>query len=120
MRLILICVLASCAADPQAELNNVSIDQGVYGWLTTACDTGNCPQEPFANVTVNISAAGQTAVLATTKSDDAGVYSLALPAGDYQLCTFGCTAVTVPPSTKVRWDWEAGPGGGLWCDGGGC
>ena len=46
-------------------------------------------------------------------ADRDGFYEIELRPGDYTLCTYSCTEVSVP-SGVVRYDWISGPGGGEW------
>jgi hypothetical protein len=47
-------------------------------------------------------------------SDSNGVYQVDLEGGDYTLCTYSCTQISLPAASKVRADWTSGPGGGHW------
>lgn len=83
----------------------VTITQGVYGQLTS-------DELPVANQAVTVYSAIGT--YATATSDGDGVYQMALPNGDYTICTSACTTISTPSSATVRYDWSAGPGGGTW------
>jgi len=91
--------------------DQITIEQGIYGLLISGCDTDGCRDKPAANADVVVYVADSDDILAT--SDDDGVYEIALPPGDYELCTSSCTPVTVPAGT-IRYDWTSGPGGGHW------
>jgi hypothetical protein len=104
--LLLALLAGGCALDRDIE-DRVTIDQGVYGLLLAA-------DQPAANQTVTVFAAGATTAFATMTSDGAGIYQIDLPNGDYTLCTSACTPITTPSSATVRYDWTNGPGGGSW------
>jgi hypothetical protein len=93
---------AGCAMDRTVD---PSIDQGVYGLLSSA-------GLPVPNQTVTIYAAGATGAFATSDAD--GFYQIDLSNGDYMLCTVGCITISTPSSATVRYDWTDGPGGGTW------
>ena len=103
---VLLVGLAGCALNRDIE-DQVTIDQGVYGLLLAA-------DQPAANQTVTVFAAGAATAFATMTSDDGGIYQIVLPNGDYTLCTSACTPITTPSSATVRYDWTNGPGGGSW------
>src|SRR5574338_644145 len=69
---------------------------------------------PAADETVIVFAPGAKGPYSQVTSDDDGVYQINLVAGDYTLCTYSCTEITVPDHDRVRYDWTSGPGGGLW------
>lgn len=94
--------------------DQITIDQGVYGLLISGCDTSGCQDQPAAGEHVVVFAAGQDGAYAMATSDENGVYQIDLEAGDYTLCTYNCTPITVPPYDTVRYDWTSGPGGGKW------
>ena len=85
----------------------VTIDQGVYGLLTTE-------DRPANGDSVTVYSAGDSMPFATATSDSNGVYQIDLPDGDYTLCTSSCTPIATPASATVRYDWTDGPGGGHW------
>lgn len=113
MRLTLIALLAvGCGGGVDQHIEDqITIEQGVYGLLISGCDTSGCLDQPAANEEVIVYAPGSSET--TVMSDTDGVYEIDLPAGDYTLCTYSCTPVTVPQG-KVRYDWISGPGGGHW------
>jgi hypothetical protein len=115
MRLLFVVVAlaaSACGLDRDIEAK-VKIEQGVYGLLIEKCDTAGCTDQPAANADVEVYAAGKNGSYATTKSDLDGIFQIVLPAGDYTLCTSGCTPIAVPAG-RVRYDWTSGPGGGRW------
>jgi hypothetical protein len=102
--------------DPEAE---VTIDQGVYGLATSGCDTSPCRDSAIDGAEVTATPSGGGPALSTT-SDGDGFFELALPAGTYELCIFNCTSITIGDGERLRRDFLAGPGGGLWCQDGTC
>lgn len=113
MRLWLCALLsvAGCGGVDRNIEDQITIDQGVYGLLIAGCDTSGCNDQPAANADVAVYVPGGEELIVTSDGD--GVYEIDLPAGDYTLCTYSCTAVSVPFGT-VRYDWTSGPGGGQW------
>jgi hypothetical protein len=111
-------LLAACGdpVDPEAA---VSITQGVYGLTIMGCDTSDCEDSRADDVDVYVRVPGG-AMVEQTKSDGDGFYQLAIDPGTYELCTYSCTMVTLPPDVRLRRDWISGPGGGIWCDDAGC
>ena len=93
---------------------SITIDQGVYGLLISGCDTSGCQDKPAAGEHVMVYSPGESQVHATVTSDRSGVYQVDLEPGDYTLCTYACTPVTVRASDRIRYDWMSGPGGGTW------
>ena len=94
--------------------DQITIDQGVYGLLISGCDTAGCEDQPAAGEQVVVYAAGANGIFSQVKSDDDGVYQIDLVEGDYTVCLYTCTAVTVTANDKIRLDWFSGPGGGHW------
>lgn len=92
----------------------MTIQQGVYGQLIQGCDTSGCQDQPDGGEHVVVYAASQSSAFASADSDGDGVYQIELPDGDYTLCTYSCTPISVPAQSTVRYDWTSGPGGGLW------
>lgn len=113
MRLWLCALLfgAGCGAVDRNIEDQISIEQGIYGLLISGCDTSGCNDQPAANEKVVVYVPGDDELKVLSDSD--GIYEIDLPAGDYTLCTYSCTPVTVPSGT-VRYDWTSGPGGGHW------
>ena len=106
-------VLCGCGLDRNIE-GRVTIQQGVYGQLVQGCDTSGCQDQPAAGEHVVVYAASESSAFASADADGDGFYEIALPAGDYTLCTYNCTQITVPDHALVRYDWTSGPGGGRW------
>ena len=114
MRFALFALLvAGCGLDRNIE-GKVTISQGVYGQLVEGCDTSGCQDQPASGEHVVVYAASESTTFASADSDDDGVYQIELPGGDYTLCTYSCTPISVPESSLVRYDWTSGPGGGHW------
>ncbi|HUS28717.1 MAG TPA: hypothetical protein VMZ53_09410 [Kofleriaceae bacterium] len=108
-------VLVGCGDGVDRDIEGqITIDQGVYGLLISGCDTSDCQDRPAAGEHVMVYSPGLNTVYATGMSDRSGVYQLDLEPGDYTLCTYACTPITVPASDRVRYDWTSGPGGGHW------
>jgi hypothetical protein len=105
-----VCATGCGGVDTDIE-DQITIDQGVYGLLIAGCDSANCRAQPAANQDVVVFVPGADDVSAT--SDGGGVYQVALPPGDYTICTDACTPLTIPTGT-IRYDWTSGPGGGNW------
>ncbi len=103
MKYAVVLLLAACGLGDEI---NVTIDQGVYGVLTSG-GVG------AANQQVSVYAASANGEYATSISDDHGVYQITLPVGDYTICTSGCITIATS-ATTVRYDWTDGPGGGTW------
>ena len=114
---LLALIVAGCgdSIDRQIE-DQITIEQGVYGLLISGCDTTGCQDQPATNEPVMVYAAGEDGAHASVKSDSNGVYQVDLEAGDYTICTYSCTPITVPAFTTVRYDWTSGPGGGRWTE----
>jgi len=91
--------------------DQITIEQGIYGLLISGCDTDGCRDGRAGTGDCVVQVAAGAAFLA--RWADEGVYGIALPPGDYELCTSSCTPVTVPAGT-IRYDWTSGPGGGHW------
>jgi hypothetical protein len=115
MRFVLftLVVVCGCGLDRNIE-GKVTIQQGVYGQLIQGCDTSGCQDQPDSGEHVVVYAASQSSAFASADSDGDGVYQIELAAGDYTLCTYSCTPISVPGQSTVRYDWTSGPGGGHW------
>ncbi len=111
--LLFVLVLGGCGLDRNIE-GKVTIDQGVYGLLVQGCDTSGCQDQPAGGEHVTVYAASGNGAFATADSDSDGIYQISLPGGDYALCTYSCTQISVPAAATVRYDWTSGPGGGNW------
>ena len=116
MRSWLIALLAvGCGASVDRDIEDeITIDQGVYGLLISGCDTQGCRDQPASGERVIVYAPGQKGEHAHVTSNEDGIYQIDLGAGDYSLCTYSCTSVTVRESDIIRADWTSGPGGGNW------
>jgi hypothetical protein len=116
LALLALASLSACAVDPEAE---VSIEQGVYGLTISGCDTSNCQDDAYSHALLYATpAAGGGAVM--VKSDGDGFFEMSLPAGDYRLCVHACVTISVAEGGRLRRDFIAGPGGGIWCVDGTC
>lgn len=104
-------VVAGCAGVDRNIEDQITIEQGVYGLLISGCDTSGCNDQPAAHEEVVVYVPGQNDL--TVQSDSEGVYEFNLSAGDYTLCTYSCTPITIPHG-RIRYDWTSGPGGGTW------
>jgi len=112
---LMVAVLGACGDSLDTSIEDqITIEQGVYGLLISGCDTSGCQDQPAARENVIVYAAGSTGPFSQGTSDDHGVYQINLVAGDYTLCTYSCTTITVPANDRVRYDWTSGPGGGQW------
>jgi hypothetical protein len=117
MRFVLFALLAvGCGSVDRNIEDQITIDQGVYGLLISGCDTSGCQDQPDKGEAVMVYVAGENHVHAMDMSDRDGVYQIDLEPGDYTLCTYSCTPITVPAASTVRYDWTSGPGGGHWDD----
>lgn len=115
MRFVLLTLLAvGCTGVDRNIEDQITIEQGVYGLLISGCDTSGCQDQPDAGEQVMVYVAGENHVHAMVTSDHGGVYQIDLAPGDYTLCTYNCTPITVPAQSTVRYDWTSGPGGGHW------
>jgi hypothetical protein len=113
MRYVLLSLLVcGCGLDRNIE-GKVTIQQGIYGQLVEGCDTSGCEDQPASGESVTVYAASASYSYASATADGDGFYEIELPAGDYTVCTYSCTQVSVPTGI-VRYDWTSGPGGGQW------
>jgi hypothetical protein len=112
--LLMVAVVGACGSVDTDIEDQITIEQGVYGLLISGCDTAGCQDQPAAGEEVVVYAAGENGPFAEATSDNDGVYQMDLEPGDYILCTYSCTAVTVRANEKTRYDWVSGPGGGQW------
>lgn len=113
--LLTVLALGACGGLDHDIEDQITIEQGVYGLLIAGCDTAGCQDQPAAGEQVVVYAAGtKTGPFSHVTSDGNGVYQINLVAGDYTLCTYSCTPITVPARDKIRYDWVSGPGGGQW------
>jgi hypothetical protein len=110
--------LTACTslADPDEE---VTIQQGVYGLTISGCDVGNCDDSPYEHAPITITPSNGSAPI-SLESDGAGFFESSLEPGDYELCVHSCTTITIAEGARVRRDFVAGPGGGIWCVDGVC
>ena len=108
-------LLVGCGDGVDRDIEgSITIEQGVYGLLISGCDTSGCLDKPAAGEHVMVYSPGEDIVHATVTSDRGGVYQIDLEPGDYTLCTYACTPITIVSSDRVRYDWTSGPGGGSW------
>ena len=114
--LIALLVGACTETDPDAR---VTIAEGVYGRAVSGCDIEGCEDEPYAAAAVVATPVDGGPPRATT-SDGDGFFELTLAAGSYELCVHACTTIRITTGARLRRDFVAGPGGGLWCDRNGC
>jgi len=114
--LLMMLAIGACGSVDDDIEDQITIEQGVYGLLISGCDTSGCVDQPAAGEHVIVYAAGANGPYAQVVSNNGGVYQMNLAPGDYTLCTYSCTAITVKSKTKVRYDWTSGPGGGQWND----
>ena len=113
--LLMVAVLGACGTVDTDIEDQITIEQGVYGLLISGCDTSGCQDQPAAGEPVIVYAAGsKNGPFTQVRSDDGGVYQINLVSGDYTLCTYSCTEISIPAYAKVRYDWISGPGGGHW------
>ncbi len=116
--LLSLALLAGCGGetsfDPDAH---VTIDTGVYGLLYQRCDTAGCESKPAVGMRLlvidHIGVGGMVVGEATADQD--GFYQVALNPGSYAL-GFDAPLATadIEVTTRVRCDFETGPGGGIW------
>jgi hypothetical protein len=116
MRFVLCALfLVGCGDGVDRDIEGqITIGQGVYGLLISGCDTADCQDKPAAGEMVMVYSPGENVVHASVRSDRTGVYQIVLEPGDYTLCTYACTPITVRAADRVRYDWISGPGGGHW------
>ena len=107
-------VVAGCGGLDRNIEDEITIQQGVYGLLVSGCDTSGCVDQPAAGEQVTVFAAGEDRAHAMVTADGKGIYQIDLEAGDYTICTYSCTPISVPAFNTVRYDWTSGPGGGTW------
>lgn len=101
----------------------VSIDQGIYGLITTYDDVGSYnPILVLPGFTVNVfyekPSSGEEAIpLLSTESDSRGIYQIPLQSDEYCVCTAfrRCTSITVSENKTLRldYDFSNGPGWSL-------
>jgi hypothetical protein len=113
---LMVALVGACGGSVDTEIEDeITIEQGVYGLLISGCDTSGCQDQPAAGEHVVVYAAStKNGPFTQVTSNSKGVYQINLVAGDYTLCTYSCTTVTVPANSKIRYDWVSGPGGGNW------
>jgi len=94
----------------------MTISQGVYGQTLGGCDTPGCSTRVYSGLEVTLfSDAAMTSVVGTSTSSGSGFYEIAAPAGHYWLKGRSVAGREIDiPSGLVRWDFESGPGGGIW------
>jgi hypothetical protein len=87
----------------------VTIAQGVYGQayeLSDICESGGCPEWAVPGLEFTVSGPMLAAPRTTRSGGPLGFWELALPAGDFTLCTTNedCTSVSISPGELERWD----------------
>src|SRR3954468_16202504 len=108
MRFVLLTLLAvGCGSVDRDIEDQITIDQGVYGLLISGCDTSGCQDQPDSGEVVMVYVAGENHVHATVTRDCSGFYQIVHEPGDYTLCTYSCTPITVPSASTVRYDWTS-------------
>ncbi len=108
-------VLSNCLVE------ETTIEAGVHGVLTSACDVGcDGPTHVLADIVVSAHSPTQppsnaSPPMAQTLSSELGFYQLGLDPGAYSLCygrsQFVCVALTVGDAV-TRWDVVPSPPGG--------
>jgi hypothetical protein len=117
--------VTGCFGDPIDRCidDRATIASGVYGQLTSGCDTPDCEADYAVGTEVRVydedpgpyEQDGVVTPIATLASGELGFYQIELAAGTYYACTFICTELVVGETEPVsRWDWSSGPGGGFW------
>jgi hypothetical protein len=91
----------------------VTIDQGIYGQITSADDVGDADHAYLAGFGVDVYTIPDGTVLGTplantVSGQERGYYELALDAGDWLVCTRfqRCVIVTVAAGQRLRLDYE--------------
>jgi hypothetical protein len=115
---LLLAGASACTSVADAD-EQVTIQQGVYGLTVSGCDVGNCEDSPYQHAPITITPSDGAAPM-HLESDDGGFFEQPLEPGDYELCVHSCTTITIVEGSRVRRDFEAGPGGGVWCFDGSC
>ncbi len=109
--------LTRCSCGPGDDVSDLlTISQGVYGTLSTGCDTVPCLGGGSTGTPVSLSVGPDGGTVASTSTQARGFYELAADAGSYRLCAYGggvCTSITIPVGL-IRADHTSGPGGGVW------
>ncbi len=120
-------VAAACGSqtetiDRRVE-DRVTIEQGIYGQITSVDDVGEHEPQYFSGFGVFVYAVPPGTELgepvANTSSEASrGFYEVALPASDHVVCTTfrRCVVVTITEGQRLRLDYEFGPGPG-WSSG---
>jgi hypothetical protein len=111
--------LACGGHTPPTIDQRVTIQQGIYGQITSSNDVGPPERQHVGEFQVNVYDVPSGTVLgaptASTVSDDSlGFYEISLPKGDHVVCTSfqRCVLVTVFDGQRLRLDYEisVGPG----------
>lgn len=112
---MLLLILGACSTSREDCFGDpVSIDEGVYGRVVTGCELGGCRPDVGAMITLYARGpAGSPPPAGDVIGDDTvgddGMYEIAAPAGDYDLCMakrYGhlCTPVTLSSGEVRRHD----------------
>jgi hypothetical protein len=105
-------------AAPTVE-QRVTIQQGIYGQVTSLDDVGRHEPQPLGGFPIYVYDVPAGTVLgaptASTASETSlGFYEMALPSGDHVVCTSfqRCVVVTIRAGQRLRLDYEfsVGPG----------
>jgi hypothetical protein len=103
-------LLLGCGLDGDIE-DRVTIEQGVYGQLTTYNDTAPILATTYLSWPVRVYSAprGTSEPLATTESDERGFYEVALAPGAYEVCVSDrqCHAFTLLAGQRLRLDYQS-------------
>ncbi len=101
----------------------VTIDQGIYGQVTSvndvgAPDTAYVPAFPVSVFPVPDGIVLGSPIASAETGPDRGFYQVALDAGDWVVCDWArrCVTASVGPAQRLRLDYEIGPGPG-WSNG---
>jgi hypothetical protein len=115
---------ASACGDEERTLDRhvedlVTIDQGVYGQITSVSDVGPSAADYLPGFTVEVyvvpvGTERGTPVASTASEASRGFYKVSLSAGDHLVCTASgsCVVVTLAAGEVLRLDYESGPGPG--------
>jgi len=122
--------VAACDDDPidRDIEGEVTIENGVYGQLSTQQDHVGTSAHVLPDVRVTAYAGSPVTIVEMAITDDRGFFQMETGPGDFAMCTNmatpaqgtsnpgPCTIVTVRDSGNVRRDWVQNLSGGNWCD----